>query len=273
MDMDVTGYSITQQEFAKFRELIYALAGIKLSDEKKTLVVSRLSKRLRHYSFSTFSQYLDLLASNRHPHEQQILVDLLTTNETYFFREASHFSHLVAHYLEHAEPHRNFSVWSAASSSGEEAYSLAMLLRHAEPNKKLEILGTDISSRMIKTAQRGLYPLSRTSNIPADIRNKYCLKGVRSHEGSLLVSKEIQALVHFRLLNLLGEWQQIGQFDAIFLRNVMIYFDLETKRKLVQKIVQHLRPGALFYVGMAEGLNGITHELKTIAPSVYRKAL
>lgn len=271
MEMDVSNYEISEREFQKIKEMIYGMAGIKLSQEKKSLVVSRLSKRLRHYLFDNFTQYLDLLNGGENAAEKQIFVDLLTTNETYFFRESNHFSHLVKHFKAHADNSRPYRVWSAASSTGEESYTLGMLLRHEEPHKKLEIVGTDISSRVIQTAQRGLYPLSRTTNIPEDIKRKYCLKGVRSHEGMLLVHQSIRSLASFRLLNLLGDWGNIGLFDAIFLRNVMIYFDLDTKKKLVSKIIRHLQPNGIFYVGMAEGLNGITQELQTVAPSVYRK--
>lgn len=264
--------AITDQEFGLFQRLIYKIAGISLADSKKILLVGRLQKRLRHYGMETFSQYYRMLAKGEHPDELQMMVNLLTTNETYFFREPQHFEFLRDEILLKRRSPSALRIWSAASSSGEEAYTLAMLLAEHLNNAPWEIVGSDISTKVLEKARRGHYPLGRHEGIPPKFLSKYCLKGVRSQAGTFLISPELRQRVSFRQANLtLPIDRSFGQFEVIFLRNVMIYFDMETKRKVVANLLPHLLPGGHLIIGHSESLNGIADGLRAVRPTIYRK--
>lgn len=264
-------FAISDAEFEKFKKLIYELAGISLSDAKKSLVMSRLNKRLRHHKLNSFGAYYKMVTSSAYTGEQQMMVDLLTTNETYFFREPKHFDVLRDVAQKHESWSVPFKVWSAAASSGEEAYTIAMTLDDVIKDKPWEILGTDISTRVLESARNGVYTEQRASKIPKEFMLKYCMKGVRSQQGMILVDKALRQRVSFQHMNLLGEWRSVDMYDAIFLRNVMIYFDTETKQKLVSKIASRLKQGGYFFIGHSESLNGIYNDFETVMPSVYRK--
>jgi len=264
--------AINDHEFALFQRLIHQIAGISLADTKKVLLVGRLQKRLRHFHLESFTQYYRLLSSDQHPGEMQVMVDLLTTNETYFFREPQHFDFLRDEILRQRRRPNALRIWSAASSSGEEAYTIAMLLAEHLANAPWEIVGSDISTQVIEKARHGHYPLGRHQGIPPDFLAKYCLKGVREQAGSFLVIPALRQRVSFRQANLTQPIDRsFGQFEVIFLRNVMIYFDDETKRKVVNNLLPHLLPGGHLIVGHAESLNGITDELSSVRPTIYRK--
>jgi len=264
-------FSITDREFNSFREFIYDQTGISLSDEKKTLVISRLSKRLRHYSLNTFKDYFELVIASSQEGERQAVIDLLTTNETYFFREPKHFSFLEKEVLPKWKGGKTLRVWSAASSTGEEAYSIAMLLDDMLGNLPWEIFGSDISSRVLKTAQQGHYQLHRIDGIPKEYLRKYCLKGVGEHDGTLLVDKTLRKKVTFASVNLKMPLRNLGLFDIIFLRNVLIYFDVETKKQIIKQLVEQLQPEGYLFIGHSESLKGIHDGLETVIPTVYRK--
>jgi chemotaxis protein methyltransferase CheR len=266
--MDVT---ITDQEFALFQRLIYRLAGINLSSAKKVLLVGRLSRRLAHYGYGTFTEYYRLLASGSDANELQTFVDLLTTNETYFFREPQHFDFLRDVIIPARRASHPFRIWSGACSSGEEPYTMAMVLAEHLPQTPWEVFASDISQTVLARAQEGVYPLERTSGIPREYLRKYCMKGVRSQEGRLLVAPELRQRVRFAQVNLTAPIVGAGDFDVIFLRNVMIYFDADTKRKVVENMIPSLKPGGYFIVGHSESLNGITDRLKSLRPTVYQK--
>jgi chemotaxis protein methyltransferase CheR len=264
--------TITDQEFALFQRLIYKIAGISLSDAKKVLLVGRLSKRLKHYDFGTFSQYYRMLATGHHPEELQVMVDLLTTNETYFFREPGHFHFLRDEIIRPRRSPAPFRVWSAACSTGEEVYTLAMLLADTLTSAPWEVLGSDISTQVLARAEAGHYPLERNEGIPPAYLSKYCLKGVRSHSGSFLISPELKRRTHFQQVNLtLPVDAGIGDFEVIFLRNVMIYFDMETKRKVVANLLPRLKSGGHLIIGHSETLNGIQQGLELVRATIYRK--
>ncbi len=264
--------AITDQEFALFQRLIYKIAGISLSDSKKVLLVGRLAKRLKHYNFGTFSQYYRMLAGGHHPEEMQVMVDLLTTNETYFFREPGHFHFLRDEILKPRRSAAPFRVWSAACSSGEEVYTLAMLLAETLPNSPWEVVGSDISTQVLAKAEAGHYPLGRHEGIPPDYLSKYCLKGVRSHSGSFLITPELKRRTRFHQVNLtLPVDTSLGEFEVIFLRNVMIYFDTETKRKVVGNLLPRLKSGGHLIIGHSETLNGIQQGLEPVRATIYRK--
>jgi chemotaxis protein methyltransferase CheR len=264
--------TITDQEFGLFQRLIYKIAGISLSDAKKVLLVGRLTRRLSAYGLSTFSEYYRMLASGNHPDEVQTMVDLLTTNETYFFREAKHFDYLRDEIIAKRASATTFRVWSAASSSGEEAYSIAMTLAEALPNSPWEIVGSDISTKVLAKAAAGHYSLARTEGIPPGFLRKYCLKGVRANAGTFLIAPELRSRATFHQINLMHPVDAaIGEFDVVFLRNVMIYFDQETKTKVVHNLLPRIKSGGHLIIGHSETLNGITDRLNAVRPTIYRK--
>jgi chemotaxis protein methyltransferase CheR len=264
--------TITDQEFGLFQRLIYKIAGISLSDAKKVLLVGRLTRRLSAYGLSTFSEYYRMLASGNHPEEVQTMVDLLTTNETYFFREAKHFDYLRDEIIAKRASAGTFRVWSAASSSGEEAYSIAMTLAEALPNAPWEIVGSDISTRVLAKAAAGHYSLARTEGIPPGFLRKYCLKGVRANSGTFLIVPELRSRASFQQINLMHPVDAtIGDFDVVFLRNVMIYFDQETKTRVVHNLLPRIKSGGYLIIGHSETLNGITDRLTAVRPTIYRK--
>ncbi len=263
---------ISDADFVKFQKLIFEIAGISMTLAKKALVTGRLSKRLRHYNIDNFNEYYRIVTGKDHPDELQIMVDLLTTNETYFFREDKHFDYIKNVILPAHQRSRTFRVWSAASSTGEEAYSTAMLLSDQLGMSPWEIVGSDISTKVLKVAETALYRMEAAQKIPNSYLNKYCLKGVRTQAGWFLIDPKLRKQVTFRQINLMEPLPGIGTFDIIFLRNIMIYFDDPTKTKLIEtKIVPSLNPGGYLFIGHSETLNGITDKVKLVVPAIYRK--
>lgn len=262
---------LQDHEFAQFRELIYRIAGISMSPAKKQLVSSRLAKRLRHHNFTSYGDYLRLITSPHGKPELQVAVDSLTTNETHFFREPKHFDFLRERIIPARKPGRGLRIWSAACSSGEEPYSIAMMLDELLGNEPWEVVASDISTQILEKARNGLYPAERIPEIPKPYLNRYCLKGVGEHHGTMLIEQSLRDRVRFMPHNLTETPAKLGEFDVIFLRNVMIYFDQETKRQVVSRLLPLLRPGGYFLIGHSESLNGVTDAVKLVVPAVYRK--
>ena len=269
-DFAVNAMQISESEFLKFQQFIYQTAGINLSDSKKALVCGRLGKRLNACRVGTFSEYFSLLMNGNLASEVQNAIDLLTTNETYFFREPKHFECLRKEALS-SPADRQFRVWSAASSSGEEAYSASMVLADALPGRKWDVLGSDISTRVLQRARTGHYSTDRLQNFPPGFLKRFCLMGYGPQEGTLLVDRRLRERVQFLQVNLNGTLPHIGPFDVIFLRNVLIYFDRDTKARVVRNVLQRLRPGGMLFVGHSESLMDITREVVALAPSIFRK--
>ena len=263
--------TITEREFSQFQRFIYEAAGIFMANGKQALVSGRLAKRLAHYQLESYGDYLRLLESRSQPAELQVAVDLLTTNETYFFREPKHFALLRELAVEARDRKQTLRVWSAASSSGEEGYSIAMVLADVLGEAAWEVLGTDISTRVLERARCGHYPMERASQMPPSYLKRYCLKGQGSEAGTMLIERALRQRVQFRHLNLNEPLPKLGSFDVIFLRNVMIYFNLETKRQVVARLLAQLRPGGYFLIGHSETLNDINDSVLAVAPSIYRK--
>jgi chemotaxis protein methyltransferase CheR len=261
--------TLSPGEFTWICEFIYARTGIVLKDGKQTLVVGRLGRRLALFGANSYTEYFEQL-SDPNGAETRVAVDLLTTNETYFFREAEHFDFLREELSGHHSGGDPVRVWSAASSSGEEAYSLAMTLADCLPRTPWEVLGTDISSRVVEKAKLGLYPIDAAGKIPVKLLKRYCLKGKGDLEGYLAIDRSLTANVRFTQLNLIEPMPLLGKFDYIFLRNVMIYFDADTKQTLVSRLIPMMKPGGCFIVSHSETLNGIQQGLKLVRPSVYR---
>lgn len=270
--MSLGTVGISAAEFARFRQMIYQLAGISMSDAKRTLVCGRLAKRLRHYGLASFSEYLDLLTADKNGGETQTMVDLLTTNETYFFREEAHFDFLQRQILPRHADAAPLEIWSAACSTGEEVYSLCMLLAEQRGlNRPWRVTGSDISTQVLATAGSGQYPMSKTRGLPEQHLKSWCLKGVRSAEGTFMVAPALRERTRFLQVNLNAALPDLGSFDVIFLRNVMIYFDVETKRQVVQRLVGKLRPGGYLIVGHSETLHGLTADLRQVQPTIYQR--
>jgi chemotaxis protein methyltransferase CheR len=244
--------------------------GITLSDQKKALVVGRLSSRLRSRKIDTFAEYYKILQDPDEGDELQAAIDLITTNETSFFREADHFQ-VLRDYLKSLRPVPfPFRVWSAASSSGEEAYTLAMVLSDCLASAEWQVVGTDISTRVLERARRAIYPLERAATIPKDFLHRYCLKGQGKHEGMFLMNRQIRGRVTFSQANLCQPLPRLGPFDVAFLRNVLIYFDTAQKRRVVEAVMAQLKPKGLLIVGHSESLTGISDGLSQLRPTVYR---
>ncbi len=260
---------ITQREFTWLRTFLRERTGIELKDGKEPMVMSRLDRRLRHLDLSSYSAYFGRLRED--PAETQIAIDLLTTNETYFFREPKHFAFLrdlLVGLPWRQEPVR---VWSAASSTGEEAYSIAMTLaENLRPEQSWEVVGTDISTRVVEAARRGLYPLDAAKHIEPHLLRRFCLRGREEYEGYLAIGPALRKRVSFHEANLTALPPNLGRFDVVFLRNVMIYFGTDTKRTLIGHVARILRPGGYLIVGQSESLSGIESGLRTVRPSIYR---
>jgi chemotaxis protein methyltransferase CheR len=263
--------ALSDKEFTQFQKMIYDIAGISMSAAKKPLVSGRLAKRVKHHALGSYDDYFKLLMKNSGDGELQVAIDLLTTNETYFFREPKHFEFMRDKVLPSRKLGRPFRLWSAASSSGEEPYSLAMLLADVLGEAPWEIIASDISSRILEQARSSLYPMERAEDIPKAYLSRYCLKGTGSQEGKFMLTKELRNRVQFHQVNLNETLPKMGEFDVIFLRNVMIYFDMETKKQVVGRMLPLLVSGGYLIIGHSESLNGVNDELKVVMPSVYRK--
>jgi chemotaxis protein methyltransferase CheR len=264
-------------DFRRFAGLVYAASGIHLTDQKKELLKSRVRKRLRALDLHSYKDYFNIVTAEGAEGELKALLDVVSTNKTEFFREARHFDHLrdvtVPEWLKAGGSAKQgpLRVWCAASSSGEEPYTLAMVLNEAlEGKADFRVLGTDISTRMLDKAVEGVYEARHTAGIPAAWLQKY----FEPREGpAWAVGAELRGKVSFGRLNLNGDPFPFRQpLDAIFCRNVMIYFDRETQEQLVAKMSGALKPGGWLYTGLSESLLAVKHSLKTMAPSVYRKA-
>jgi chemotaxis protein methyltransferase CheR len=264
---------LQEKEFALFRDLIYRIAGISMSSAKKPLVASRLAKRIKYYELESYGEYFRMITAIDGKAELQTAVDLLTTNETHFFREPKHFDFLQRRVLPERKPGKSLRIWSAACSSGEEPYSIAMLLDAALGTAPWEVVASDLSMRVLEKARAGLYPMERMLEIPQNYLSNYCLKGTGSQEGTLLIERKLREHVLFMQHNLTEMPPNLGEFDVIFLRNVMIYFDLDTKRQVVSRLLSLLRPRGHFLIGHSETLNGISDELRPVQPAVYQKPL
>lgn len=235
------------------------------------MVASRLAKRLDYYGLNNYGDYYALATNSCYPNEFQMLVNILTTNETYFFREPKHFEFFRDNILVPWRGER-FRVWSAASSTGEEAYSLAMVMAENLGMRDWEIFASDLSTRVLETARTGIYPMERLQYLDTQLMQKYCLKGVRSHDGHFRINHKLRERVTFKQVNLTNPLPpMIGRFEVIFLRNVLIYFDQDTKKQVVERLMAALNTGGYFFISHAESLHQVTDRLQMIKPSIYRK--
>ncbi|MCY1269403.1 Chemotaxis protein methyltransferase [compost metagenome] len=262
----------TRRDFQQVRERLYQRTGINLSENKDQLVYSRLSRRLRSLGLDSFAGYFAYLEG--HPEEWQQFVNALTTNLTAFFRERHHFDSLAALALRQLRQHRPLRFWSAAASTGEEAYSMAMTLVETFGNlaPPVQILASDIDTRVLESAREGIYPLERVEALDAERKKRFFLRGSGDNAGKARVIEPLRSLVEFRQINLLeADWGIPGGLDAIFCRNVMIYFDKPTQTRLIERMVQLLRPGGLFFAGHSESFAHAGHLLRAVGRTTYEK--
>lgn len=263
-------FLLGEREFATLRRLFFDRSGIDISPAKRQLVKTRLLKRLRMRGCAGFEEYLFLLTQRGEEEELKQVVDLLTTNETYFFREPAHFLFVegwARGLSQRAAPPR---LWSAASSTGEEAYSLAMVMANVLGTGKCEIVGTDLSSQVVERARVGVYPAEAINNIPEALRQRYCWRGTGESAGFIKIDPAIRRGVRFHERSLLNPLEDLGDFDLIFLRNCLIYFSPEKKREIVESVLKRLRPEGRLIVGHSESLHGVSPLLKQEAVSIYR---
>jgi len=267
--------SLTDREFEQFRSLIYEQVGIKLDFPKRTLLVSRLSKRLRELELASFQSYFDCVSRPGGEEELIRLLDLISTNKTDFFREPLHFEFLRDHVLPEVHASKHLRVWSSAASSGEEPYSIAMSLRDALPDIcrwNIKILASDISTRALAKAASGLYEAERVSQLSKELVHRHFLCGKGPQAGMFKIRPEVASQVVFRRINLMDRTFPIrSPLDVIFCRNVMIYFDRATQAQLIGKFFRYLRPGGYVFIGHSESLQWVDHQLTYVKPTIYRK--
>ena len=262
-------FNFTPKDFERVRGLIYQRAGISLSDSKQEMVYSRLARRLRATGISSFSAYLDNLERGNDTEEWVAFTNALTTNLTSFFREEHHFPLLAEFASSLKEP---ISVWCSASSTGEEPYSIAITLCEAygRMNPPVKIIATDIDTNVLKTASDGIYSMERLDKMAPDRIKKFFLRGKGSNDGQVRVRPELRHLVEFKQLNLLSDsWPVSGGFDVIFCRNVMIYFDKPTQKKILQRFAPLLKPHGLLFVGHSENFSYLTDIFQLRGKTVY----
>jgi chemotaxis protein methyltransferase CheR len=258
-------------------DLVYDRCRIRLHDGKDALIKARLGKRMRKYGFTALPQYCDFLRTEGDEAELTMVIDALTTNFTNFLREADHFKFLVEQALPSVLPKggKKFHVWSAASSSGEEPYTIGFYLsEHFPPALGWDwrIAASDISTKVLEKARQGIYPAERLDAIPRDWLRKYFQKGVGRWEGCCRVKSSITERVSFRQINLIESYTHPQPFEIIFCRNVMIYFDRPTQEQLVNQLCRFLVPKGYLIIGHSESLNGLNVPLRCLRPSIYQRS-
>jgi chemotaxis protein methyltransferase CheR len=274
-------WEISDELFAKYRELIYREAGIALTDSKKSLLISRVAGRLRELGLASFGEYYRVIEDPAAADERGRLLDRICTNETHFFRDPRQFLYLsdeVFPRLEAAaarDGRKRVRAWSAACSTGEEPYSLAMALLHRFPRSsgwQIEVVATDLSNKVLAAAQQALWPIGKAVDIPLHYRKAFMLRGTGSQAGKMKVGPEIREIVSFSRMNLNDPLYSVsGPFDFIFCRNVLIYFDKESKAKVVDRLMTHLTPDGCLFLGYAETTTTLTDRLVSIGPNVYAR--
>ena len=275
--------SITDKEFAKFAALIFQESGINLTDRKKELLRTRSGKRMRQLGLRSFSEYYRAVTDDPSGSELVVLLDAISTNLTSFFREDRHFEYIERQALPRITERRNgtgarrLRIWSAGCSTGEEPYSIAIITAqylHSHSGWDVKLLATDISTKALDTARRGVYRQERLRDIPQALLRTHFLKGRGPADGHYRVKPELQKMIVFRRLNLIQDAYPFrGTFDVIFCRNVMIYFDKPTQAALVNRLYRYLDPGGYLFIGHSESLAGVDTPFKFMQPTIYQKAV
>ena len=271
---------ISDQEFAKIRNLVYEKAGINLHEGKKSLVQARLGKILRRDGYSGFEDYYSQVLNDESGNRLVELLDTISTNHTYFFREDDHLTWLGQTILpdilslKSVQNEGEIRIWSAGCSTGEEPYTLAMQILENDvlsSSTRIKMLATDLSTRVIDTAKIGMYKHDKIKTVPGSLLKKYFHKKKTGNEEMYQVTRRVQNLITFNVLNLLSPFPFKKQFALIFCRNVMIYFDKQTQNRVVNKFYDVLKPGGYFVVGHSESLSSVKHQFQYVAPTIYKK--
>lgn len=268
-------FAFRPQDFAFIAKLVRAQSGIVLAEHKVDMVYGRIARRLRQLGLTSFADYCRLLESAEGESEMGNFVNALTTNLTSFFRESHHFTHLrevvLPAILADPPPGRRLRLWSAACSSGAEAYSMAMVCHDAIPDIEqwdLRILATDIDTAVLARAAAGEYPADDVASVPANYSSRYITP---SRNGQIRMNSAIRELIRFKPLNLIGHWPMSGQFNVVFCRNVVIYFDADTQRQLFERIAGHMPVGSWLYIGHSENLHNISDRFVLQGKTIYRR--
>ena len=277
--MPTSEETISIRDFHRLRALIHERIGIKLSDDKRTMLEVRIKRRLRELGHETYNEYCDYLFSHAGQREElEHLFNVVTTNKTDFFREPRHFDFLREHALPEFEaraPGRPFQIWSAACSSGEEPYTMAIVLSEyaaAHPGFRFRILATDISTTVLEKAQRAVYTSEILAPVSEDLRRRYFLRSRDRESNRVRVVPELRQTVEFRRLNFMDEDYGMSEsFDAIFCRNALIYFDRPTQQKILTRLCGRLLSGCYLFVGHAEVLHDMRLPVVPVAPALYRR--
>ncbi len=271
--MSLIAAELTDKHFKKVSQIVHRMCGIHLKDGKEALVRARLMKRLRALGMDSFDTYISYIEKSPNSGELELMVDVMTTNKTSFFREPAHFEFLGAEVLPRLRGHR-MRFWTAACSSGEEPFSLAILIRETLPNcdrMDIKILATDISTRMLERARQAAYSREYVQDVPKHLLQKHFARIGNTAPPLYQVRDAARSMVRFAWLNLIDRWPMKGPFNVIFCRNVMIYFDRPTQQQLINRFWEYLEPEGYLFVGHSEGLSAITHKFQYIRPAVYRK--
>ncbi len=281
--MSATSDALSARDFERLSSFVYSECGIRLPPEKRTMLEGRIRKRLRSLGIGSCSEYTAYLFGPDGPSEVPLLIDVVTTNKTDFFREPRHFEYLAAMALpelmrlQEPDSSRPLLAWSAGCSTGEEPYTLAMVLsEHAARfgGLRFRLLATDISTRVLEHAARAIYPAEAIAPVPGALRSKYLLRSRNTEMPQFRIAPELRALVEFRRLNLMDRDFGIQEaMDVVFCRNVIIYFDRRTQAGLLERLCGQLRPGGYLFLGHSETLTGLDLPLAPVGPTVYRKAV
>lgn len=265
---------LTEREFSNISRLAYEKFGLQLKPEKYELVTARLGKKVRAAGCRSFQEYYQRVVDDRTGEALIELIDALATNFTNFLREPAHFEFLLKEVLPACRARDRVAIWSAACSTGEEPYSIAFSVVDAlagAGRPQLRILATDISSKALAEARRGVYPAAKLESLPPGWLRAFFLRGDGQWKGWYRVKPEIARLIEFRRVNLIEQTSHTELFRVIFCRNVMIYFDKPTQQKLVGRLAAHLEPGGYLFIGHSESLTGIEHPLVYVRPTIYRR--
>lgn len=271
-------FLISDREFNYLRELIYREAGINLTEAKKCLVQTRIGKLMRKFDINGYNELFKVLENDPQGDMLVTVLDSISTNHTFFFREDAHFSYLqdvIVPELLLPNSSKKLSIWSSACSSGEEPYSIAITLSEVMEKKysnaDYRILATDLSTKVLNEAKKGVYPMEVIESIPLELKKKYFQRGRNTNSDKARVKESLRSKIDYSRHNLLYVLDQNQEFDVVFCRNVMIYFDYQTKEKVVKNIFQKIKPGGYFITGHSESLSVIDHPFKQIKPTIYRK--
>jgi chemotaxis protein methyltransferase CheR len=274
-------FELSKDDFNFLRQYVYDIAGIVLNASKKQMVYRRLTRIIRERKIASFTEYCDLLKAEPEK-EKDYFINAITTNLTNFFREQHHFDYMVQHELpklikNSLTNHKRLRIWSSASSTGEEPYSIAITLLETMKDSlgqwDAKILATDIDSNVLAVGKNGVYDDHRIEDIPKKLKEKYFHKGVGNNQNKVKVDKKLSKLITFKQLNLLHDWPMKGLFDIIFCRNVIIYFDKKTQQDLFARYYEMLAPGGLLILGHSENLGKYQAHFDNIGRTIFRKSL